>query len=95
MRGYIIVDLVVTDPEVYDEYRGQVQATLDEFGGRFLVRGGQTETLEGDWQPERMVVIEFDSVENAKAWWSSSMYADPKAMRQRSAKTNMLLVQGV
>lgn len=95
MAAYIIVDVEVTDPKLYAEYKQQVPATLEPYGGRFLCRGGVTERLEGDWKPARVVVLEFDSVEQARGWWSSTGYAAPKALRQRSARSNMILVEGV
>lgn len=94
MSAYIIVEVKVHDAKLYDEYKGQVQPTLDKYGGRFLVRGGKTEMLEGDWKPSRMVVIEFPSADQARAWWSSPEYAEPKALRQRSAVTQMILAEG-
>jgi len=72
-----------------------VPPTLAAYGGRFVVRGGATETLEGDWSPQRLVIVEFPSVEQAKAWWASSEYAEAKALRQATARTQMLVVAGV
>jgi uncharacterized protein (DUF1330 family) len=95
MAAYIIVDVEVTDPELYEEYKLQVPATLAAHGGRFLSRGGDVERLEGDWEPARVVVLQFESAEQARRWWASSEYAEPKAMRQRSARSNMILVEGV
>lgn len=95
MSAYIIVDVKVHDAKLYEEYKGQVQPTLDRYNGRFLVRGGDPELMEGDWQPSRLVVLEFPSEEDARAWWSSEEYAEPKALRQRSAVTRMVLVKGV
>ena len=95
MAAYIIVDLEVTDPTGYEEYRALVPATIEKYGGRYLVRGGQYETLEGDWSPQRVVVLEFDSVERAKAWYDSAEYREPKALRHRTAKAKMILVEGV
>jgi uncharacterized protein (DUF1330 family) len=68
MKGYIIADVEIHDPEAYEDYRAVVPATLEPYGGRFIVRGGETEMLEGDWQPRRIVVLEFDSPEQARAW---------------------------
>lgn len=68
MAASVIVDLAITDPEPYREYQRRVPATIEQDGGRFLVRGGRHETLEGDRPPERLVVIEFPSVERANAW---------------------------
>jgi uncharacterized protein (DUF1330 family) len=95
MSAYIVVDVKVHDAELYDEYKGQVQPTLDKYNGRFLVRGGDPELLEGDWNPSRVVVLAFPTVEEAKAWWASEEYAEPKALRQRSAVTQMVLLKGV
>ena len=95
MAAYIVVQVDIKDPERFAEYRTMVPATLEKYGGRFLVRGGAHETLEGDWSPKRLVVLEFDSVEKAKAWWDSEEYREPKALRQASADTQMVVVEGV
>lgn len=95
MSAYIIVQVDVTDPDRYEAYKEMVPPTLAPYGGRFLVRGGAVENLEGDWNPARVVVIEFDSVERARAWWSSPEYADAKALRQATADTEMIVVAGV
>jgi uncharacterized protein (DUF1330 family) len=95
MAGYIIVDVRVTDPVPYEHYKAAVSATLTPFGGRFLVRGGRAETLEGDWQPNRLVVLAFDSVEQARSWWESPAYAPLKQLRQSASEASMILVEGV
>ncbi len=95
MSAYIIAEVKVHDAELYETYRSQVQPTLEKYGGRFLVRGGRTELLEGDWNPPRLVVLEFPSADDARAWWSSSEYAEPKSLRQRSAVTQMILAEGI
>ncbi|MPZ42940.1 MAG: DUF1330 domain-containing protein [Betaproteobacteria bacterium] len=95
MAAYVIAEVEVTDPQVFEQYRREVPATLAAFNGRFVVRGGACETLEGDWQPKRLVVLEFPDRTAAKAWWSSQTYAAPKALRQRSATTQLLIVDGV
>lgn len=94
MAAYIIVDVKVTNPEVYQNYTKLVPATVDAYGGKFIVRGGKTETLEGDWQPNRVVVLEFESVEKAKAWWNSEEYREPKALRHSAAQAQMIVVEG-
>jgi uncharacterized protein (DUF1330 family) len=94
MPAYFIVDLEVTDAAVFDEYRQLVPATIARYGGKYLVRGGQYETMEGNWQPKRLVVIEFPSIEQAKKWYDSEEYRGPKALRFKSATTNLLLVEG-
>ncbi len=92
--AYIIAEVEVTDPETFEEYRKLVPPTIEAFGGRYAVRGGAIGSLEGDWQPKRMVVIEFDDVERAKAWHGSELYAPAKALREASANTRMIVVEG-
>lgn len=94
MKAYIIVDVKITNPTLYDDYRKLTLASLQPFDGKFIVRGGQTETLEGNWDPGRIVVVEFPSMENAKAWWSSPGYAPAKAIRQAASETKMIVVEG-
>ena len=94
MRAYVIVDVSIHDAARYDDYKKLTPASLVPFEGKFVVRGGKTETLEGDWRPERIVVLEFPSVEKAKAWWNSALYAPAKALRQATASTQMILVEG-
>ena len=94
MPAYIIVDVTVNDPVAYEDYKRMVPPSLAQYGGRFLVRGGATTTLEGTWSPRRIVILEFPTAERAKQWWGSPEYADAKALRQRLAHTEMLLVEG-
>ncbi len=95
MAGYIVVDIEITDSDEYQTYAKQTAATLEPYGGRFLVRGGNPETLEGDWKTKRLVILEFPSLEQAKAWYNSPEYSAIIGIRHRSAISNMLLVQGV
>ena len=95
MPAYIVAELTITDPDGFEEYREGVPATVERYGGRYIVRGGKLEALEGEWQPRRLSVLEFPTAEQAKAWWSSEEYRELKALRQRAAKTNMLVVEGV
>ena len=95
MSAYLIVQVDVTDAAGYDEYKKMVPPSLAAYGGKFVVRGGACETLEGSWQPKRLVVLEFPSVAKAKQWWASDEYRDAKALRQRTARTEMILVEGV
>ena len=94
MPAYVIVDLEVTDPAVFAEYRQQVPATIEKYGGKFLVRGGQFEQLEGSWQPTRLVLLEFPSMEQAKRWYDSEEYREPKALRLKASKANLIIVEG-
>lgn len=95
MKAYIIVEIEIYHAEVYEEYKKLTPPSLVPFGGKFLVRGGKTESLEGEWNPQRFVMLEFPSAEQAKAWWSSDEYAPAKAIRQRSSYTKMLFVEGI
>ena len=92
MAAYVLVDVEVLDREAYREYTQAVPATLAPFGGCFIVRGGASETLEGDWRPQRIVVLEFPDVERAKAWHASPAYAAILPIRHRHARTNFLTV---
>jgi uncharacterized protein (DUF1330 family) len=94
MRAYVIAEIEITNPEGYKAYAALVPATIEQFGGRFLVRGGKAETLEGDWPERRRVVIEFPSVEAAKKWWDSPEYAKPKALRRANSNGRLLLLEG-
>lgn len=94
MAGYIVADIAITDPDGYQKYAQQTAGTLEPYGGKFLVRGGQPETLEGDWETKRIVIIEFPSVEQAKAWYDSPEYEAIKSIRQRSAVSNILIAHG-
>jgi uncharacterized protein (DUF1330 family) len=95
MPAYIVAELTITDPEGFEEYRQGVPATVERYGGRYIVRGGQLEALEGNWQPRRLTILEFPTAEQARAWWSSEEYRDLKALRQRTSKTNMVVVEGL
>lgn len=94
MPAYIIVDITIHDTQTYEDYKKLTPASLLPFDGKFIVRGGKTETLEGSWNPQRIVVLEFPTVEKAKAWWNSDTYAEAKAIRQRAATTQLLVVEG-
>ena len=94
MSAYIVVEIHVKDPERYADYRTMVPSSLEAYGGKFLVRGGAVERLEGDWEPSRFVVIEFDSVEQAKRWWDSDEYRQARNLRQETADTRMIVVEG-
>ena len=95
MPAFVIVEIEVRDPEAYETYRSLVPASLDAYGGKFIARGDATENLEGDWAPERIVVLEFPSLERARQWWASPEYRDAKAIRMRAARTRMIAIEGV
>jgi uncharacterized protein (DUF1330 family) len=94
MTAYVIVDIEVLDPAGYEEYKKLAPAAVKLFGGKYLARGGLNETLEGDWRANRLVILEFPTVEQAKAWLNSPEYAPARALRHKYAKTNMVVVEG-
>jgi uncharacterized protein (DUF1330 family) len=95
MAAYVVVEVEVHDKDRYETYKRMVPRSLAAYGGRFIVRGGEVETLEGEWSPTRVVIVEFPSVERAKAWWGSEEYAEAKALRQATARSRMIVVAGV
>ena len=94
MPAYVIVQVKVNEPVEYEVYKSLTPASIDAYGGRFIVRGAAAETLEGSWAPGRLVVVEFPDKATAQAWWDSEEYAPAKAIRQRTAETEMILVDG-
>jgi uncharacterized protein (DUF1330 family) len=95
MAAYIVVDIDVTDPVGYEEYKKLAAPTVAAYGGRYLVRGGAVEVLEGDWVPNRFVVLEFESVARAKEWCACQEYGVAKEVRHRTATTNMIVAEGL
>jgi uncharacterized protein (DUF1330 family) len=95
MPAYVVVEVEVKDPQSYEEYKLLAPPPIAAYGGRYLARGGRTEVLEGEWSPKRLVILEFPSLERAKEWWASAEYAEAKALRQRSASTRMVVVDGL
>ena len=95
MAGYVIVNHEITDEDVFAEFRGRVAMAVEAHGGRYLVRGGTTEVIEGEWMPHRIVVVEFDNVEQARTWLNSPEYIEIKEIRTRSANADVIIVEGV
>lgn len=95
MAAYVIAEVDVTDPKTYDEYRKLVPEIVQKYGGRFAVRGGAVESKEGGWNPARVVVLEFPTMEQARKWYHSPEYAPALALRQKAANTRLILVEGV
>lgn len=95
MPAYVIVDIGIIDPEAYAEYIKLVPPTIAKYGGRYIVRGGKAEKLEGDWNPRRVVVVEFESADRAKEWSDSKEYEGPKRLRQQCATANIIVVEGL
>jgi uncharacterized protein (DUF1330 family) len=95
VAAYIIASVDVTDPDLYAEYRAQVPATIERYGGRFIVRGGDKEILEGSWDPPRIVVLEFPDADAARRWHSSEEYRPLIELRQQASNGDLVLVEGV
>jgi uncharacterized protein (DUF1330 family) len=94
MAAYVIVEIEILDPKGYEEYKKQAGASVLKYGGKYIIRGGATEVLEGDWQPKRIVVLEFESMQRARDWLHCEEYREPRKTRHRTARTNMILVEG-
>ena len=95
MPAYVINDMEVTDAAVFEQYKKLSPATVALYGGRFLARGGATETLEGGWSPKRLVILEFASMAQAHAWIESPEYAPARALRQASTRSRVIVVDGL
>jgi len=95
MAAYVINDMEVLDPQGLEDYKKLSPPTVAQYGGKFLARGGAMKKLEGDWQPKRLVILEFPSLEQAEAWINSPEYATPRKMRQKASRSNIVVVEGV
>ncbi|MDE2573774.1 MAG: EthD family reductase [Rhodospirillales bacterium] len=95
MPAYVINDMEVTNPELLEKYKLMSPSTVAQYGGRFVVRGGAAETIEGEWSPKRLVILEFPSANQAKEWAHSDAYAPARAMRQEASHSNIIVVEGV
>ena len=95
MTAYVILDIDVHDPVGYEEYKNLAPAAVEHYGGKYIARGGKTETLEGDWSPSRLVILQFESREQAKKWLDSDEYREARAMRHKTAKSQVVVIEGV
>ncbi|MBT3628321.1 MAG: DUF1330 domain-containing protein [Rhodospirillaceae bacterium] len=95
MPAYVIGDITVTDAELYPSYTAVTPATIEKYGGRFVIRGGAHETIEGDWNPGRVVMLEFDDMAAARRWYDSPEYSEARAIRQRAATGSVIFVEGL
>jgi uncharacterized protein (DUF1330 family) len=93
MAAYVIGDIEVTDPAAFREYRNRVGATVEQYGGRFVVRGGRVNPKEGDWEPHLLVMLEFPTLEQAERWYNSSEYKPLIALRENAARTQLLIAE--
>ena len=95
MTAYVIVDINVTDPVRYEDYKSLATPTVELYGGKYIARGGRTETLEGDWSPTRLVILQFESTEQAKKWLNSTEYKEARDLRHQTATSQMVVIEGV
>ena len=95
MAAYLIVEIEIVDPLGYETYKNQASDTVHKYGGKYIVRGGKTEVLEGNWKPKRIVILEFPTMERAREWLNSEEYREPRKLRHQTARTNMLVIEGV
>lgn len=95
MAAYALIEIEVTDPETYARYRELAPAIVAAFGGKYLMRGGATETVEGTWEPERLVILEFPSMERLHTFYNAPEYQEAKALRQRSTRSTMVFCEGL
>lgn len=95
MAAYVLINITITDPERYAGYAKLAPATVAHYGGRYLARGGRAETLEGSTPAGRVVVIEFESIDRARAWLDSPEYSEPKAIRHSASTSTMWVVEGL
>lgn len=95
MSAFVIAEILeIMDEEAYADYRARVAPTIAAAGGTYLARGNEITALEGAWRPRRLVVLQFPTAEAARNWWGGETYRDLKALRQRAARTNMILIEG-
>jgi len=95
MPAYVFANVRVSDPAGYEQYKQMVPAIIEEFGGRYLARGGRAEVMEGDMQSGRMIILEFPSYEHAQRWYSSAEYAAARQMRQACSQGDLIIIEGV
>jgi uncharacterized protein (DUF1330 family) len=94
MPVYLILEITVIDPDVYEEFVGLVFPVVEQYGGHYLARGGEINNMVGDWEPERIVLIEFDSIELVQEFFASKEYLGLVPLRERSATTRAIIVEG-
>ena len=95
MPAYVIAHIDVKDPVRYEDYKKMSPVSIQKYGGRFIARGGKTEVLEGTWQPKRLVLLEFPSIERAREWWASDDYRPARDLRQATSTGDMIVVEGL
>ncbi len=94
MTAYVIFDIKVNNPDGYEDYKILAPSAISKYGGKYIARGGEKEVLEGDWNPERVVILEFENINNAKKWIDSPEYKVARKLRHKYASSNVIVVQG-
>jgi len=94
VKGYVIVDIHVLDQVKFEKYKQLAASSIAHYGGNYVARGGKIETIEGGWTPQRLVIVEFPSVEQAKVWYDSPEYTPARKLREESARSKLLIVEG-
>jgi uncharacterized protein (DUF1330 family) len=95
MPAYVVVNITIHDPARYEEYKRLAAPTVSAYDGRYVARGGRVDVREGGWTPARLVLLEFPSLERARAWWESPEYAPAKALRQSCAAAELVITEGL
>jgi len=95
MSAYVIADITVNDPERYEEYKKLAPPSIAAYGGKYLARGGKYEKLEGNWEPDRVVILEFESLETAKKFINSPEYSKARDLRHKTASSDMIVVEAL
>jgi uncharacterized protein (DUF1330 family) len=94
MATFVLAEITIHDPVTYERYKQLAPASIAKYGGRYAVRGGATEALEGEWNPQRFVILEFPTADAARTWWNSPEYSAARAIRQQCSTGRLLLVDG-
>ncbi len=95
MTAYVIFDIKVNNPDGYEDYKKLAPPAILKYGGKYIARGGEKKILEGDWNPERVVILEFENINNAKKWINSPEYEVARKLRHKYASSNVIVVQGL
>lgn len=95
MSAYLIADVEITDESLYTQFRERMTPTLEAYSGKFIARGGEIEVFDGSWNPNRLAIVAFDSMEQARSWLASPEFKELDGIRTSSANINLVLVEGV
>lgn len=95
MSAYLIADVEITDESLYAQFRERMTPTLEAYSGRFIARGGEIAVIDGSWNPKRLAIVAFDSMEQARSWLASPEFKELDDMRNSSSNINLVLVEGV